>query len=193
MSASASKLVMYKKLCNVQRKLMNEKTPESLEVLIPVIFKKCLEENMTFWFSFLEDAAVLNLRDIQQENYELNIRYAYQSIPVKAEEIDSYKVNLLINAFLLTTGEHPIEVNLREEVKSSAKKSAEKKTAPQITIGNTVPPTSIRTVIDVLEKNNEPVNSKTIEKHLQLNKMSQDNRRRCIAYLRDMKKREASA
>ena len=49
-----------------------------------------------------------------------------------------------------------------------------------------VPPTSIRTVIDMLEKNGEPVTRKSIQEYLQMDKMSTDNRRRCIAYLKSM-------
>ena len=128
----------------------------------------------------------MNLRSVNEKHDELNIRQYYETTP----EIETLKLNLLINTFLII----PKSVKTESDNEaSSAKKITKENTEHKITMGNTVPPTAIRTVIEVLEKNNEPVNSKTIEKHLQLSKMSQDNRRRCIAYLRDLKKMEASA
>jgi len=179
---SNSKFIMAKKLCKVQQSLMG-KTFEwkSLQKMLPIIFKECLNENMTFWFNFLEDAAVLNLRDIEHENYELNIRYAYSTIPTLAEHIEDVKINLLHNAFLISPGEIIFKIN--PPTIEVGKKDDDQQ---PIKMTNAVPPTSIRTVIDMLEKNGEPVTKKSIEKYLQLDKMSSDNRRRCIAYLRAM-------
>lgn len=172
-----AKTVMYKKLCNVQQKLMAEEIPSvELKDLLPVIFKKCLEENMMFYFNFIENACVLNLRDITQDNMELNIRLYYPN-----ENIDCklLKEQVLINAFLLTKKASIINNA------SSAKKKDVKHDKP-IKESNAVPPTAIRTVIDMLEKNNEPVTRQSIQKYLQFDKMSTDNRRRCIAYLKTM-------
>ena len=154
-----------------------------LNVLLPLIFKKCLEEKMTFWFNFLEDACVLNLRDVEHENTELNIRYAYQHIPFDDEKQSYYKESLLINTFLIT--KTPIEFKLNMDNVTIAS-SAQKEETQSIKESNAVPPASIRTVIDMLEKNNEPVTKKSIQNYLQMDKMSTDNRRRCIAYLRSM-------
>ena len=74
---STSKFIMACKLSNVQQKLMAVTIEDmSLDGLLPLIYKECLKENLTFWFNFMEDACVLNLRDIEHENHELNIRYA---------------------------------------------------------------------------------------------------------------------
>lgn len=178
---SKSKTVMAGKLCNVQKRLMEQNIESSqVHVLIPLIFKECLKENMTFWFSFLEDCAILNLRDINHENYELNIRYHYPSAPISAERIDALKSELLMNVFLITKEATKIE-NI-----AASKKPIQKEDGTKIQESNMVPPTSIRTVMSMLEKNNEPITKKNIERYLQMDKMSTDNRRRCIAYLRQM-------
>ena len=172
-----SKTVMYQKLCNVQQKLMAKEIPSvELRDLLPVIFEKCLEENMMFYFNFIENACVLNLRDITQDNMELNIRLYYPN-----ENIDCklLKEQVLINAFLLTKKASVINNA------SSTNKNDVKHDKP-IKQSNAVPPTAIRTVIDMLEKNNEPVTRQSIQKYLQFDKMSTDNRRRCIAYLKTM-------
>lgn len=174
---SNSKFLMAQKLQKVQIELMQEEISEtSLDVLLPLIFQKCLEENLTFWFNFLEDAIVLNLRDVANENYELNIRYAYHSIPTTANEIEAYKVNVLLNAFLITTQSH---------VASSAPQKEEHSEKP-IKESNQVPPSAIRVAIDELEKAGMEITRKNVEGQLNLKQMSQDKRRQCIAYLRDM-------
>lgn len=188
---SHSKFVMSKRLQKVQLDLMQEEISEtSYDVLLPLIFKKCYENNLTFWFNFLEDAAVLNLRDVEHENYELNIRHYYANAPLSQENIDAIKLNLLVNAFLVINRKVVIDLPVKNEVpqnqmdKTQPKK--EVKHEKPIKQSNAVPPTSIRTVIDMLEKNGEPVTRKSIQKYLQLDKMSTDNRRRCIAYLKSM-------
>ena len=188
---SHSKFVMSKRLQKVQLDLMQEEISEtSYDVLLPLIFKKCYENNLTFWFNFLEDAAVLNLRDVEHENYELNIRHYYANAPLSQENIDAIKLNLLVNAFLVINRKVVIDLPVKNEGpqnqmdKTQPKK--EVKHEKPIKQSNAVPPTSIRTVIDMLEKNGEPVTRKSIQKYLQLDKMSTDNRRRCIAYLKSM-------
>ena len=111
------------------------------------------------------------------ENYELNIRYHYQSAPVSAERIDSTKSELLKNVFLITETTKLNDASSAQEVKSEEKPIQE---------SNMVPPASIRAVIDMLEKNNEPVNKKSIQKYLHMDKMSTEHRRKCIAYLNQM-------
>ena len=177
---SASKVIMAQKLQSVQVKLMKEEiTDSSLSYILPLIYQKCHEENLTFWFNFLEDACVLNLRDVSHQNNELNIRYAYPSIPLDMKHLNYFKEMVLMNTFLLTTA--PVQFHKKSE-DSSAKQESYK----PIKESNLVPPTSIRTVIDMLEKTGEPVTKKSIEKYLQMDKMSTDNRRKCIAYLKSM-------
>lgn len=176
---SSSKFIMAKKLCNVQKRLMAaEITDVSLEVLLPLIFKECLKEKLTFWFNFLEDAVVLNLRDTEHENYELNIRNIYENVPLSGKEIDNLKINVLLNAFLITSKPHTFD-----DASSAPRKEVKQKAVPMT---DAVPPTSVRTVMEMLEKEGKPVNRKTIQEHLQFDKMSTDNRNRCIAYLKTM-------
>lgn len=183
---STSKFTMAQKLQKVQVALMEDEISSTqLQVLLPLIFKKCLEEKMTFWFNFLEDACVLNLRDVEHENTELNIRYAYQHIPFDDEKLSYYKESLLINTFLITKKPYEFKLDM-DNVTIASSVEEETLDEPPIKESKLVPPTSIRTVIDMLEKNKEPVTRKSIQKYLQMDKMSTDNRRRCIAYLKSM-------
>lgn len=178
----SNKVSMYQRLSRVQCSLMGMDIPSvKLEDLLPLIFKECLRENLMFYFNFIENACVLNLRDIKDENLELNIRLYY---PNNAKDISciGLKEQILLNAFLLTTKGTPI--NASSDI--TTKESSKKEDVPPIKESKLVPPTSIRAVIDILEKAGEPVTRKNIEQNLQLNKMSIDNRRRCIAYLRSM-------
>lgn len=176
-----NKVSMYQRLCRVQGNLMGMDIPSvKLEDLLPLIFKECLKENLMFYFNFIENACVLNLRDITCENLELNIRLYYPN-EEKDISIIGLKEQILLNAFLLTKKSTTINAS---SAKESSKKEEEE--VPPIKESNLVPPTAIRAVIEILEKAGEPVTRKNIEKNLQLNKMSIDNRRRCIAYLRSM-------
>ena len=167
-----SKITIYKKLGNVQERLMGEEISSmDLEDLLPLIFKECLKENLVFYFNFVENACVLNLRDRSIENLELNIRLYYSdNLPSK-----KLKEKVLCNAFLLTS---------QPNVASSAdtKKDDEK----QIQESTIVPPRAIRAAMDTITARGDKVTKTALEKELQLNKMSTDNRRQCIAYLRDM-------
>ena len=176
---SNSKFIMAQKLQNVQVSLMAEEITEfGLSDLLQLIYQKCYEENLTFWFNFLEDSCVLNLRDVEHENTELNIRYAYPSIPLDMEHINYFKEMILRNAFLLTS--NSVTISMPND-KAVAEEEPEK-----ITMTDDVPPASIRAVMDMLEKNGEPINKKSIQQYLQLGRMSTENRRKCIAYLKNM-------
>lgn len=178
---STSKKVMAMKLANVQKRLMERDIESStVEYLIPLIFKECLKENLTFWFSFLEDCAILNLRDIVHENYELNIRYHYVCAPLTAERIDSVKSELLMNVFLITKKAASVTDAEPEPKKTNTMAFYE------IQESNLVPPSAIRVAIELCEKNNEPVTRKNVEKKLELGQMTQEKRRQCIAYLKSM-------
>ena len=176
---SSSKFIMAQKLQRVQVSLMAEEiTDYSLSSLLQVIYQKCYEENLTFWFNFLEDACVLNLRDVEHENTELNIRYAYPSIPLDMEHINYFKEMILRNAFLLTSS--PVVISMPKDV-CAAEEEPEK-----ISMTDDVPPKQIRTVIEMLQKNNEPVNKRSIQQYLQLGKLETEDRRKCIRYLKNM-------
>lgn len=179
---AVSKVIMACKLHEVQKNLMGKKFESlTLDHILPLIFKECNKQNMTFWFNFLEEACVLNLRDTRHENYELNIRYAYENAPINIEKINKYKLILLINTFLITS--NPIDV-----VASSAKKEkTNKQENKPIQESNLVPPRAIRAAMDTIKGRGDKVTKKAIEHELQLDKMSIDNRRQCIAYLKDMK------
>ena len=179
---SQSKLIMARKLCNVQKELMNQEIEDdSLESLLPLCFNECLKQGLMFFFSISEDLVILKLRDIYHDNYELNVKHAHNGN--LTTQMDTFKRNLLINTFNLTKKGNPID---NDASSADTKKDDVKHEDKPIQESNLVPPTAIRTVIDTLEKNNESVTRKSIQKYLQMDKMSTDNRRRCIAYLKSM-------
>ena len=171
---SESKRVMAEHLARVQRKIMGMSFESiTLEDLLPIIFEECLKENMTFWFSFVEDTCVLNLRDIRYENYELNIRL-YHETGVNPTEI---KTELLINTFLITQKSHEIKNN---EVSSAPKDDG-------VVISNDQPvPKPIREAIKKIEAKGIPVTPEAIQHHLPLGEMSNDSRMKCNKYLKSM-------
>lgn len=177
---SQSKLIMARKLCNVQNDLMNQEIKDdSLESLIHLCYNACLKEGLMFFFSITEDLVILKLRDINHENYELNIKHAHSRN--YSTQMDDFKKKLLVNTFLLT--KKSFSASSAEEENTVKKEVDDDK---KIQMDDAVPPRAIRAAMDMLEKNGEPVTRKSIQKHLQLGKMSTDNRRRCIAYLRTM-------
>ena len=174
---SKSKFIMAQKLQRVQVALMEEEISSTqLNVLLPLIFKKCLEEKMTFWFNFLEDACVLNLRDVEHENTELNIRYAYTNVPLSEQEVDIFKETLLINAFLITSSSVKLNV-------------ASSKTEDETLIidNDEIMPPEIRKAIERIQKKGMPVTPNAIRNHLSLSKMSTGDRITCNRYLKKMK------
>lgn len=185
---SQSKFIMAKKLQRVQIALMEEEISSTqLNVLLPLIFKKCIKENMTFWFNFLEDACVLNLRDVEHENTELNIRYAYpggySTMPIDENKISYYKETLLINAFLIT--KKPVEFKLNMDNVTIAS-SATSEDETQILDSDELMPKSIRKAIEKIQKKGIPVTPEAIRNHLQLSKMSTSSRIECNRYLKKM-------
>ena len=165
---SESKRFMASKLSVVQQSLMGYDFESlSLNNILPIIFKECIKENLTFWFSFVENTAVLNLRDTTHENYELNIRL-YTSKPI---DCDVLKETLLINTFLITP--------------KSIVEFQSKKETPIIT-GDKPVPQHIRKAIDTITAKGIPVNPETIRNHLPLGKMSTSARLECNKYLKQM-------
>lgn len=193
---SKSKFLMAQKLQKVQVSLMEEEIHSSqLKVLLPLIFKKCLEEKMTFWFSFLEDACVLNLRDVEHENTELNIRYAYHNIPIDAAKLDYYKETLLINAFLITKSPIEFKLNMDNVSISTGKTDNERDTdsipkeVTTILDSDEVMPKSIRKAVEKIQKKGISVTPEAIRNHLPLSKMSTSNRIECNKYLKKMEEK----
>ena len=178
---SESKSIMVRKLARVQESLMGmEFEDTNLHTILPIIFNECRKQNMTFWFNFIENACVLNLRDTSHENYELNIRQ-YMGNDENADLV-SIKRQVLCNAFLLTVNSYiidtvKIEVPVREGDQEEGK----------IQESTIVPPSPIRIAIEECEKQGEPISRKNVESKLNLKGMKQDKRRQCIAYLKDMK------
>lgn len=169
--------LLIQRLCNVQKNLMSKTIEDnSLNNLLSLIFQECLKENMTFYFNFLENQAVLNLCDLDKEHNELHFRLAY-SDDCKVSD-NTLKIFLLENTFLLTPGHEVSSDNPEEETVKPEKPIQE---------SNLVPPSSIRAAIEECEKQGEPITRKNLESKLNLKSMSKDKRRQCIAYLRDMK------
>ena len=168
------KSLMVKKLFNVQKKLMSKNIKsESLEDLLPLLFKECEQEGMMFYFNFIEDACVLNLCDISEKDHELRIRCHYDSSPV---DYAALKKTVLLNAFLIT------EKSETMEVASSVKQVDEK----PIISSEEVMPKSIRKAIERIQKKGIEVTPESIRNHLPLSQMSVSNRLECNKYLKMM-------
>lgn len=175
---SESKFVMAQKIYNVQKALMGVSIQDmSLDSLITLIFEKCSEENLTFWFNFIDNHCVLNLRDIKHENYELNIRQYYETI----EDIDSIKLQVLVNAFNLTGDELTLENN-----EDSSALQEEETPDNKIISGDKVIPKPINEAIKKIKAKGVEVNKKSIRAHVQWNQLSTDQRIKCTNYLENM-------
>ena len=174
---SGSKFNMAKKLHAVQEDLMIEEIQEfTLEYLLPLIMKACSKQKLMFWFNFIEDACVLNLRDVTHDNYELNIRYHYGTF----DNPENIKIETLKNAFILT------EKSVELEKASSAKRDE----PLNIVSGDKPVPSHIRQAIQKLEAKGVPITVKGIKNHLPLNEMSNNSRIKCNAYLKRMEASE---
>ena len=172
---NTSKFIMAQKLHRVQEKLMGETISDfSLDGLLPLIFKICSEENLCFWFNFLENECVLNLRDIGHENYELNIRQYYET----GAELEGIKEKVLINTFIITHD----SVSLEKDGASSAQNEEEL----GLISGDKPVPKHIRKAIDTIQSKGIPVTAEAIHNHLPLGQMSTSARMECNKYLKQM-------
>lgn len=169
---SESKFIMAQRLHDVQVKLMGETiNDDSLDVLLPLIFQRCSEQKLTFWFNFYEHECVLNLRDVSHENYELNIRQ-YIGDSLNLDNIEDIKKQVLVNAFLIT--KECVTVDVASSEKSSII-STDKPT-----------PKHIQNAIQKIQDKGIPVTPQTIHNHLPLHQMSTNERLKCNKYLKQM-------
>lgn len=171
---SKSKTVMAGKLARVQESLMkHDFNSTDLDEIAPIILQECLRENMTFWFSFIENTCILNLRDTVHENYELNIRL-HTLNPTDNRSYEFFKEQVLINTFLLTPGKTII---------AGSDTTGEK----EVVISNDKPvPVHIRKAIETIESKGIPVTREAIHNHLPLGEMSTSSRLECTQYLKTM-------
>lgn len=171
---SASKLLMAQKLSHVQEKLMGKKFEDfNLTTLLPSIFEECLKEKLTFWFSFVEQTAVLNLRDVEHENYELNIRLHYGTGDITEDYMIELKRQLLLNTFLITQNMFALDKETTE-------------TESKILSSDKPIPGHIRKAIETIESKGIPVTKEAIQNHLPLGKMSTNARMECNKFLKEM-------
>lgn len=169
---SKSKYCMAKKLYAVQDDLQGEEIQEfTLDSLLPLIMKACSKQKLMFWFNFIDNHCILNLRDIEHENYELNIRLQYESGP----NIENIKIEVLKNAFLLTPQSN-------DNNASSAKKES-----LEIISGDKPVPPHINAAIEKIKAKGIPVTADAINNHLPLGQMSTSARMECNKYLKQMK------
>lgn len=170
---SNSKFIMARKLHSVQESLMAcEIKDDSLDFIIPLIFKECSKQKLTFWFNVFENEVVLNLHDVEQENYELNFRQYHEP----ANKLDDCKIQVLYNAFLLN----------HEKIVSSAKEVASNKSEQLIITGDKPTPPHIREAIKKIQAKGIPVTVEAIQNHLPLGQMSTSSRIECNTYLKNM-------
>lgn len=161
--------MLTQKLVNVQKNLMGIHIKSTaLDNLIPLIFKECVKEKVMFYFTFVENTAILKLRDLESENKELNIRLYHENIT----EYETLKKALLINAFLITS----------KKENFTQSKSSEKR----IISSDTTTPAPIQRAIEKIQKKGVPVDRRTIERHIDLGSMGADVRKKCIHYLKNM-------
>lgn len=118
----------YEKIARIQKKLMGVEMPKSgynnfkkfhyyeLEDILPHIFQACFDEELTIFFSFTEDQAVLHIKSWEKEGDvgtrdEVSIRAPFPEITPnkgdnKIQTTGSYmtylKRYLLMNTFLIT-------------------------------------------------------------------------------------------
>ena len=176
---SASKFIMAQKLHKVQLSLMGINLDFlNFEELLSTVFQECSKENLTFWFNFHEDYCALNLRDVANENYELNIRHAYVGVPLTQDVINEMKIYLLQDSFLLT----------EKSVKGISYSFKEVASSEEINIleGNKPVPKPIGKAIETIQAKGIPVTVDTIMNHLPLGQMSTSSRMECTKYLKEM-------
>lgn len=177
---STSKFIMATKLARVQKRLMELTiNDDSLDGLIPLIFKECLKEDLTFWFNFLENEVVLNLRDIGHENYELNIRQYHGN----TDDWDSLKKMVLTNTFLIT--KKPVLLN--EDGNASSEKTLHGDEGNTIISSDQPVPKHVRDAITRIQDKGIPVTPETIRNHLPTGQMSTSEVMKCNKYLKEMK------
>lgn len=119
---------IYKKLAHIQCELLKKDIPKSgknnhkgfryheLEDLIPPIFEECMKQELTLVFTFVENAAVLKLRDWNSKD-EISVRVTTpelvipeknpnnQLIQAVGANVTYLKRYLLVNTFLITEKE----------------------------------------------------------------------------------------
>ena len=175
--------LIYHKISEIQKNLMGKKIEDySLDSLIPLIFNECRNQNLMFFFNFVEKACVLNLRDVVEENMELNIRYHHDFEEITPEINEMLKVRLLCNTFLLIS--NPVNVASSENITKGDKTVEEKEST---IISNDKPvPQHIRTAIETIKAKGIPVTREAIQHHLPLGEMSTSARMECNKYLKEM-------
>ena len=172
--------LIYHKISEIQKNLMGKNIEDyTLNTLIPLIFKECIKQELMFFFNFVENACVLNLRDISEENMELNIRYHHEYEDIPDEIMELLKVRLLCNTFLLINDSVDIGIPVPGENVPVEKES-------QIISNDKPVPTHIRKAIDIIQSKGIPVTAEAIKNHLPLGKMSTSARMECNKYLKEM-------
>ncbi|MBO6274813.1 MAG: hypothetical protein J6M91_04625 [Methanobrevibacter sp.] len=180
---SESKRIMARKLYNVQRVLMDMEIQDfSLESLTSLIFNECSKENLCFWFNFIEETCVLNLRDIHHENYELNTRVHYDNALFNGISVDDLKVMAFKNTFLLTEN----KVLLENNEASSENITKEETSDAKIISGDKVTPIPIRKAIEKIKGKGIDVTKEAIKNHVPWSQLSTDQMIKCTNYLNQM-------
>lgn len=171
-----SKLVMAIKLSHVQQSLMGmEFEDTTLQTILPIIFKKCIKENLTFWFSFIENTAILNLRDVEHDNYELNIRLHYGPGDKTHDFMNELKRQLLINTFLIT---NESVIGFQEPASDIQDENIISSDKPM--------PKHIRKAIEKITAKGIDVTPETIRNHLPTKEMSTSATIECNKFLKEM-------
>ena len=141
---------IYQKLANIQCALLKKDIKKSgynkhkgfkyheLEDLIPPIFEECMKQEVTLVFTFVENAAILKIRDWNGKD-EISVRITSpelvvpeknpnnQLIQAVGANVTYLKRYLLVNTFLITESEL-IDSSVGNDASSAEKKQTAKKT-----------------------------------------------------------------
>ena len=177
---SESKFIMEKKLHNVKVRLMRMDIQDfSIDNLTSLVLKECIKEDLTFRFSFVEDACVLNIRNLTHEDWEINPRVYYNHPLFETLNLDDIKVMALKNTFLLTPNEIILEDN-------EASSDITKQDSLEIISGDKPMPSHISKAIEKIQAKGIPVTIEAIKNHLPRKEMSNDSLIKCNRYLNEM-------
>ncbi len=181
---SESKWIMEKKLHNVRLKLMGRKIQDfSLDSLTHLILKECDNEGLTFSWSFVEGACVLNIRNIHHDDWEINKRLYYNTPLFETYNVEAIQVKVLKNTFLLIKDARVLKDN------EASSENITKKEKTIIISGDKPTPKHIRDALDMLKAKGVPdeeITPEAIRNHLPTGKMSTSQVMECNKYLKQM-------
>lgn len=169
---------VYQKVADVQKVLMSKsfKTMD-LDDLLPILSDECYKRELMFYFTFVEDTAILKIKEWDSKLGEINARLYYENVlnltsQTSNSQLDSLKMQLLRNTFLITSNASSADIPIKETT--------------------AVPPRPIRDAEEHIRKRGVPVTKESIQNYLRrynpIKDMDQDTKKQVLTYLKEMKK-----